>query len=131
MATETRTRTTAPVIDYSKLDAVDTSRQEVAKDNEALVPFRGWLKDSKASGKAKRIVVPAAAAKQAEYFVRKAAALEGFGVSVGSKPQPNGSVAVVFAAKDKKAYDPSKPRKPHTPKRRKTESPADFRARQA
>lgn len=107
--TTARTRTTAPVIDYSALEAEEAS-VTVASNPAQGTPFPGWLRESYTSKKARRVTVPEHAVKQTQYLIRRAAELESLGVrmlapvSVGKREHKGKQVehfAITFQGKDK------------------------------
>lgn len=103
-----RTRTTVAPIDYSQLAAADTELPESASALVHSTPFPAWVKESRESGKAKLVTVPATHQGQTEGLIRKAAALNGHGVKIISKVNENGTVSITFQAKDKRAANKPK-----------------------
>lgn len=115
MAARNTNTTTAPAAD-SKPAALDFGALEVS--NVAEMPKRtggekvrktpvfGWMQDSKTSGTAKRVVVPAANVKELENLIRQASNVLGCGARIVSEDAGNGQTAVTFTAKERRAYKP-------------------------
>lgn len=77
-------------------------------------PFLVWLKESKDTGTGKAVAVAKDTAPAYTSLIRRAAASLGYGVTVKTSEtvQANGNVTVKFMAKDKRATDENKPRRP-------------------
>jgi hypothetical protein len=108
-AKASRTRTTKPVIDFSKLAAADA---ELPKGTRSSVldgtPFVEWMTDSRKRGVAKAVTVPESAEKQTVYLIRQAAGRLDCGVKVVADQPSGGKVTITFQAKDKRAANGSK-----------------------
>lgn len=110
--------------DYAKLTIADEELVSASRARDVdYGPFPAWLRDSKEKNTGKAIVVPTQSARPTGNLIRRAATSIDLGCSVQYVNPDTGEhidfttykgpqVKLRFAAKDKRTYDDTKPRKP-------------------
>lgn len=127
-------KTRAPMIDYSALEVSEVPATRVRPASVESTPFVKWYAELREKpGTGKSFKVPDGAVTQTENLLRRAAQVVdpvNGGIVIGKRPIGNGFTEISFRPAKKKQFDASKPRKPRNPKRRKNETPAEYRKRQ-
>src|SRR5438270_4834122 len=98
---------TAPVIDFTALAAsVEDANEEIKRNNGAGRkkednPFAAPVAQAREDGKVKSLTVPAEAEGKVTGFLRRAASDNDHGLSLQVKNNENGTVTILYKAKDK------------------------------